>query len=223
MNRLRTIALAAALFALASAPALAKAPGDKNPPNAKCPRGQQKIGAQLEAADKLTAAGHVAKHFTPKGSYLLGDSNYQRFVKGKDKLGRGDANGDTLLFVAGGAFIDGVLKAARKADGTIDFAVIDKKLGFDPGSYPPEGGLWRVDVNVKNSCYRLAKADDPGANAHFKAGGFTSGGVPEILVINGRPSHVEQVVRPGPQKAKAPSNGKPGKPGASQGKNGRKK
>lgn len=219
MSKLHPAALAAALCALLAAPVLAKGAG-----NAKCPKPQQQISATQEGVQHVSADEHVAKHFTPKGSYLLSDANYQRFAKGKAKLGR-DSGGDTFLFVAGGKFIDGVIAAAKKADGTIDFAVVDKKLGFDPGTFPPAGGLWRVDINVKNSCYRLAKADDPGANAHFKPGGFTSGGVPEVLVLNGHASHAEQIVKPGPQKAKAPkANGdKPGKPGAGQGKNGRKK
>jgi hypothetical protein len=46
----------------------------------------------------------------------------------------------------------------------------------------------------------MPKADDPGANSDFKAGGFTSGGVPEILVINGKLAKATNIVPVGAQK-----------------------
>lgn len=170
----------------------------------KCSREQQAIAKQIEAADHKSALAHVKANFTPKGSYLVNDSTYQNYVKGKTKLGR-PQGADSYLFVAGGKFIDGVLRAAKKADGTTDFGVIEHKLGLPPNTYPPTGGLWRVDVNVPISCYRLPRASDPGANPQFKAGGFTSGGVPEILVLNGRPSHAEQIVKKGVQRPPRPT------------------
>jgi len=194
------LALGCALLAL-------EARADRRPtPNAKCSPAQRRIAAQVEASAGKSARAHVQRHFTPKGSYLVTDYVYQNFVKGKPKLGR-PSGADSFLFVAGGKFIDGVLRAARKPDGTTDFAVIEKKLGLPSGTYKPDGGLWRVDVNVPISCYRLPKADDPGANSDFKPGGFTSGGVPEILVINGRARHALNVVKKGPQKPAAPKGG----------------
>ena len=79
-------------------------------------------------------------------------------------------------------------------------------------TYKPDGGLWRIDVNARISCYRLPRATDPGANSDFKAGGFTSGGVPEILILNGRPSHAQQIVKKGVQRP-------PRRPGAGSGSN----
>jgi hypothetical protein len=208
MNRLHSFALAAVLCALLAAPADAKNPPAsgkgstaKSPSagapkgNPKCPPGEMAIGADTH--DK--AAAHVAKHFSPHGSYLVNDYVYNNFVKGKARLGR--PQGDhSYLFVAGSTFISGVLKAAQKPDGTTDFTVIEHKLGLPAGTYKADGGLWRIDVDVKSGCYRMPKADDPGANSDFKAGGFTSGGVPEILVINGKLAKATNIVPVGPQK-----------------------
>jgi hypothetical protein len=205
---MRSIVAALAVLALG-----VPAAGAKQTTNAKCNKAQQEIAAQIGG----DVQEHVRKHFTPKGSYLVTDYVYQNFVKGKAKLGRPGPNGNTYLFVASGKFIVGVLAAAKKADGTTDFAVIEQKLGLPTGTYKPDGGLWRVDVNVPISCYRFPKADDPGANSDFKAGGFTSGGVPEILVLDGRPSYAAQIVKKGVQK---PAGTGPAKGGKARGKAG---
>ncbi len=205
------LVFAAAAFALLSS-------GSARADIARCSKPQQAIAKAVETATHKNALAHVKANFTPKGSYLVNDYVYQNFVKGKPKLGRPDG-GDSYLFVAGGKFIDGVLRAAKKADGTYDFTIIEHKLGLPPATYKPDGGLWRIDVNVPISCYRLPRAADPGANSDFKPGGFTSGGVPEILVLNGRASHAQQVVKKGVQKP-APAKGAPARKG---GKSGAKK
>ena len=209
MNRSPSLALAAVLCALLAAPSAdaknppaskkgstAKSPSPGAPHgNPKCPPGEMAIGADTH--DK--AAAHVARHFSPHGSYLVNDYVHNNFVKGKARVGR--PQGDhSYLFVAGSTFISGVLKAAKKADGTTDYAVIEHKLGLPSGTYKADGGLWRIDVDVKSGCYRMPKANDPGANSDFKAGGFTSGGVPEILVINGKVAKATKVVPTGAQK-----------------------
>ena len=223
MSRFPVAALAAALCALLAMPSEAKNPPPakkgttaKSPSpgapkgNPKCPAAEQKHGVDIEAATHANAAAHVAKHFSPHGSYLVNDYVYENFVKGKPKLGR-PVDGHSYLFVASSKTITDVLKAAKKPDGTTDYTVIELKLGLPGGTYKPDGGLWRVDVDVKSGCYRLPKHDDPGANSDFKPGGFTSGGVPEILAIDAKEAKSTNVVPKGLQKAAggkaAPSGG----------------
>ena len=161
-------------------------------------------------------ADHLAAHFKSKGSYLVSDSVYQRFVKGNRKLGR-PQGGNSYLFVAGGEAIDKVLEAAKKGDG-YDFTVVEQKLSLPPGTYAAAGGLWRIDVNVMTNCARFPTKDDPGANAEFVAGGFTKGGIPEILVINAPARFAKQLAKPasahpkkGSEEAKTERNKKKGR------------
>jgi hypothetical protein len=184
--------------AKASAKAKAK---DKDPVAEKAPEKAPacdvKQGGLMKEGDlratPYSAQKHLAKNFPDgKVSWLMKDSTYQQFVIKTAAKNFGRCNDDgCFLFVAPRALIHDAVKKAIK-DGKHDAAVIGKALGLPAANFEGPLRLMTLDLNAVASCSRLPVDADPGVwkcqtpqdTDCFKFGGYTSGGVPELMVIN---------------------------------------
>jgi hypothetical protein len=136
---------------------------------------------------------HVAKNFPDrKVSWLMTDSAYQKFIvqTGAKHFGRCNDNG-CFLFAAPAATIQDAV-AKSMVDGKHDPAVIGKALGLPAANFEGTLRMMTLDLAASKSCARLPVDEDPGVwkcqtpedTDCFKFGGYTSGGIPEIMVVN---------------------------------------
>lgn len=149
-------------------------------------------GADTRAAP-WSVAQHLAKNF-PDGrvSWLMPDAKYQEYVvkPAAKKWGRCNDTG-CYVFVAPAAVIEGAVASSMR-DGRHDPAALGKALGLPAASF--EGTLRKMtlDLGKTGTCARLPVDDDPGVwkcktaedTDCFKFGGYTSGGIPELIVID---------------------------------------
>ena len=166
------------------------------PPEAK-PLCDVKQMTALQEGDKratpYSAQQHLAKNFPDgKVSWLMKDSTYQQFVVKTAAKNFGRCNDDgCFLFVAPAAVIHDAVKKAMK-DGKHDPAVIGKALGLPAANFEGLLRMMTLDLDDVGLCSRLPVDADPGVwkcqtpqdTDCFKFGGYTSGGVPELMVIN---------------------------------------
>ncbi|MFP2933406.1 hypothetical protein ACLESO_51315 [Pyxidicoccus sp. 3LG] len=161
-----------------------------------CDEGQKAISQE---ADKLASPygidQHVDKNFKDRQvSWLMPEGLYQKYVVQTGAKNFGRCN-DTAcyLFAAPTATIQkAVADSMAGGTGTHDPAVIGKALGLPAKNF--EGPLRMMTLNLAatKTCARLPVEADPGVwkcqtpeeTDCFKFGGYTSGGVPEIMVIN---------------------------------------
>ncbi len=159
-----------------------------------CTGAQEEISAQADAqAAPYGIIEHLTKNF-PEGkvSWLMKDSAYQNFVVKTNAVKWGRCN-DTgcYVFVAPTAVIRGAVDKSMK-DGKHDPAVIGQALGLPAANFEGPLRLMTFDVDDVGSCIRLPVDADPGVwkcqtpedKDCFKFGGYTSGGVPEAMVID---------------------------------------
>lgn len=60
---------------------------------------------------------------------------------------------------------------------------MERSLGFDQDHFSKGRGLVRIDVRPENmGGFRMPNGLERGANAHYKPGGWTSGGAPEAVI-----------------------------------------
>lgn len=159
-----------------------------------CTGAQEEISKEADAAAApYNIAEHLAKNF-PEGkvSWLMKDSAYQNFVvkTNATKWGRCNDTG-CYVFVAPAAVIQGAVEKSMK-DGKHDPAVIGQALGLPAANFEGPLRMMTLDVDDVGSCIRLPVDADPGVwkcqtpedKDCFKFGGYTSGGVPEAMVID---------------------------------------
>ena len=150
-----------------------------------------------QEADRLASPygidAHVEKNFQDRQvSWLMTDAAYQKFVvqTGATNFGRCNDDG-CFLFAAPTATIHQAV-AQSMVEGKHDPAAIGRALGLPATNF--EGPLRMMTLNLaaSRSCARLPVEQDPGVwkcttpqdTDCFKFGGYTSGGIPEIMVIN---------------------------------------
>lgn len=138
-------------------------------------------------------ARHLAKNF-PDGkiSWLMPESKYQVYIVKPGARRWGRCN-DTAcyLFAAPAAAIHAVV-AASMHDGHHDPAALGKALGLPAASFEGPLRMMTLDIDDTGTCVRLPveadpgvwKCETPGDKDCFQFGGYTSGGVPEIMVLN---------------------------------------
>lgn len=156
---------------------------------------QQKAISQ--EADKLASPysidQHVEKNFQDRQvSWLMPDALYQKYVvqTGAKNFGRCN-DAACYLFAAPTKVIQDAV-ARSMVDGKHDPAVIGSALGLPAKNF--EGPLKMMTLNLAatKTCARLPVDADPGVwkctspedKDCFKFGGYTSGNIPEIMVIN---------------------------------------
>ena len=151
----------------------------------------------LHEADTRAApyslAQHLAKNF-PDGqvAWLMKDASYQSFVvkTSAKNWGRCDDTG-CYVFVAPAAVIHAAVTQSMH-DGHHDRAALGKALGLPAANFEGPLRMMTLDVGKVSACVRLPVDSDPGVwkcktpqdTDCFKFGGYTSGGVAELMVIN---------------------------------------
>lgn len=161
---------------------------------ATCSGQQGEISREADAAAApYGIAEHLKKNFPDgKVSWLMKDGAYQNFVvkTGATKWGRCNDTG-CYVFVAPAATIHTAVEQSMK-DGKHDPAVIGKALGLPAANFEGPLRLMTLDIDDVAACIRLPVEADPGVwkcqtpedQDCFKFGGYTSGGVPEAMVID---------------------------------------
>jgi hypothetical protein len=172
------------------------APADPPAPSTgSCDAHQLALSRQAdERAHPHGIVPHLTKHF-PDGrvSWLMREEPYQRFVvsTGAERFGRCDDTG-CYVFAAPTQVIEDAVRGATTADGH-DPARLGEALGLPADSFAGPLRLMTLDLDdATGACVRLPLESDPGvwkcegeADAHcFRFGGYTSGGVPEVIVID---------------------------------------
>jgi RHS repeat-associated protein len=124
--------------------------------------------------DPRTGVRMHLEEFRNGGSFLTTRKVYDKVIDGKRMIGYPD----NTMYITKKGYMD---KLFSEANG--DIAVLEKRLGFDPGHFAKNGGLVRVDIkNPLLHNARMPSGLEMGANNHFKWGGYTSGGAPEAVI-----------------------------------------
>ena len=181
------------ILGCAGAPRPAPTPPAAAPPSA-CDAHQAAISHDADTrAAPWSVAQHLAKNF-PDGrvSWLMKETSYQSFVvvPAARKWGRCDDTG-CYKFVAPAAKIHDVV-AQSMTGGHHDPAALGKALGLPAASFEGPLRMMTLDINKEATCVRLPVDSDPGVwkcqtpqdTDCFKFGGYTSGGVPELMVVD---------------------------------------
>jgi hypothetical protein len=175
-------------------------PTDPAPPavvvsTGTCDEKQAAISKEAdERAKPYGIVQHLEKNFPDmKVSWLMKETPYQNFVvkTAAEKFGRCDDTG-CYLFAAPTSVIEAAVKKATTGD-THDAAVLGEALGLPAKNFEGPLRMMTLDLAAATSaCVRLPVDADPGVwkcqseadKDCFKFGGYTSGNVPEVMVIN---------------------------------------
>jgi hypothetical protein len=161
---------------------------------ARCDATQARISEEADQrASPWSIEKHVAKNFPGRQvSWLMKDSAFQTFVvqTNAKNFGRCDDTG-CYLFAAPTTVIQRAVQESMK-DGRHDPAVLGKALGLPAKNFEGTLRMMTLDLDATDVCVRLPVDSDPGVwkctspeeTDCFKFGGYTSGGVPEVMVIN---------------------------------------
>lgn len=136
---------------------------------------------------------HLDKNFADhKIAWLMPDAIFQKFIvkTAAKNFGRCSDN-ICYLFAAPAAVIHKAVTDSM-VDGKHDPAVLGKALGLPATNFEGPLRMMTLDVNALGVCVRLPVDSDPGVwkcksaedKDCFKFGGYTSGGVPEVMAIN---------------------------------------
>ncbi|KIG13848.1 putative lipoprotein [Enhygromyxa salina] len=160
----------------------------------ECDEQQAKISAQAdERAAPWSALAHLEKNFPDmKVSWLMKEAPFQTYVVETNATNFGRCN-DTgcYLFAAPTSVIEAAVEKSVTGE-THDAAVLGQALGLPAANFEGPLRMMTLDLSASGSCVRLPVDEDPGVwkceseadTDCFKFGGYTSGGVPELMVIN---------------------------------------
>jgi hypothetical protein len=143
-------------------------------------------------AAPYSSAEHVAKNFADgRVAWLMKDASYQSYVvkPGAKKWGRCDDTG-CYVFVAPAPVIHAAIEKSM-TEGHHDPAALGQALGLPAANFEGPLRMMTLDVRVA-ACARLPVDADPGVwkcqtpedKDCFHFGGYTSGGIPELMVID---------------------------------------
>ena len=138
-------------------------------------------------------AQHLAKNF-PDGrvSWLMKDASYQTYIvaTAAKSWGRCDTTG-CYVFAAPAGVIHGAVTQSMTG-GHHDPAALGTALGLPASNFEGPLRMMTLDLGKPPTCARLPvdsdlgvwKCQTPEDTNCFKFGGYTSGGVAEVMVIN---------------------------------------
>ncbi|MDP2339969.1 MAG: hypothetical protein Q8O67_03340 [Deltaproteobacteria bacterium] len=158
-----------------------------------CDATQARISAEADArASPLGIDAHLAVSFPGgKVAWLMKAKDHQSYVVDKQARHFGRCNADGCFVFAGPAQTLEAAVATSMNDGKHDAALLAKALGLPTDRM--EGPLRLLTLELGHDvCARLPVDGDPGAwpcksdgdTDCFRFGGFTTGGVPELLLVN---------------------------------------
>jgi hypothetical protein len=164
------------------------------PAPSACDAQQEAISKEADArASPWSIAQHLATNFpSQKVSWLMTDGAYQTYVVKTNAKNFGRCN-DTgcYLFAAPTARIQSAVEQSM-TEGKHDPAALGRALGLPAKNFEGPLRMMTLDLTATGTCARLPVDSDPGVwkctsaedKDCFKFGGYTSGGVPEVMVIN---------------------------------------
>jgi hypothetical protein len=148
-----------------------------------------------ERAKPYGIVEHLTKNFPDlKVSWLMKEGPYQSFVvePAAERFGRCDDTG-CYLFAAPTRVIEEAVQKSMK-DGTHDPALLGQALGLPAKNFEGPLRMMTLDLDddAPTACVRLPVDTDPGVwkcqspedTDCFKFGGYTSGSIPEVMVID---------------------------------------
>jgi hypothetical protein len=159
-----------------------------------CDERQARISKEAdERAKPYGIVQHLARSFPDlKVSWLMKETPYQNFVvkTGAERFGRCDDTG-CYLFAAPAPVISAAVEQSMKGD-THDAAALGRALGLPAKNFEGPLRMMTLDLRTAGSCVRLPVDSDPGVwkckseddEDCFKFGGYTSGNVPEVMIID---------------------------------------
>ncbi|RJS17306.1 hypothetical protein DRW03_27520 [Corallococcus sp. H22C18031201] len=171
------------------------------PDGSACDTAQAAIAREADTrAMPWSAAQHLAANFpNNRVSWLMTDSAFQTYiVKANAKnFGRCNDSGCFLFAAPTGRILSAIEQSMT--NGKHDPAVLGRALGLPAKKFEGPLRLMTLDLGTTRTCARLPVDSDPGAwkctrsedSDCFKFGGYTSGGLPEVMVINAQVSHTE--------------------------------
>jgi hypothetical protein len=159
-----------------------------------CDATQAEISKQADArAQPYGILAHLEKNFPDmKVSWLMKEDPYQKYVvqTGAKNFGRCNETA-CYLFAAPTAVIEAAVEQSLTPEGH-DAAKLGTALGLPAANMEGPLRMMTIDLAATKSCVRLPVDEDPGVwkcqseedKDCFKFGGYTSGGVPELMVLN---------------------------------------
>ncbi|ATB51133.1 hypothetical protein [Corallococcus macrosporus] len=159
-----------------------------------CDAQQAQISREADArAAPWSVEQHLAQNFpSKKVSWLMTDAAYQNFVVKPNARNFGRCNDSgCYLFAAPSEKIQAAVEQSM-VNGAHDPAVIGQALGLPAKNFEGPLRMMTLDLAASGVCVRLPVDSDPGVwpctseedKDCFKFGGYTSGGVPELMVID---------------------------------------
>ena len=178
------------------APQPPEAPEEASTPDHPLACNEQQITVSREAdtrAAPWSIAQHLTKNFSDgRISWLMKDGSYQDFVvkTGAKKWGRCNDTG-CYVFAAPAAVIHGAVEKSM-VNGHHDPAAIGQALGLPAKNFEGPLRMMTFDLDDGAVCVRLPVDSDPGVwkcqtpedKDCFKFGGYTSGGIPELMALD---------------------------------------
>jgi hypothetical protein len=159
-----------------------------------CDAEQAKIRTEADRrAGPRGVQTHLAEHFKDgKVSWLMKLCDYQTYVAQKNAPYFGRPLGANQYLFAGPTADMKKAVADASSGGKHDPAKLAKSLGLSPDNMKGPLIMLTLDLSTAGACVRLPVETDPGAKACcaageddcFKFGGRTSGGMPEVMIIN---------------------------------------
>jgi hypothetical protein len=159
-----------------------------------CDAQQAEISKEADQrAQPWSIEQHLAKNFPDtKVSWLMPEGLYQKYVvqPGAKNFGRCNDTGCYLFAAPTSVIQDAVTKSMTGSTHAPE--VLGQALGLPAKNFEGPLRMMTLDLNAPPTCVRLPVDSDPGVwkcqsaedKDCFKFGGYTSGGVPEVMVIN---------------------------------------
>ncbi|HLT37931.1 MAG TPA: hypothetical protein VK034_16715, partial [Enhygromyxa sp.] len=160
----------------------------------KCDEHQTELSSQAdERAKPYGILAHLDKNFPDmKVSWLMKEKPYQTYVVETKAANFGRCNDSgCYLFAAPTSVIEAAVEKSLTGEGH-DPAVLGEALGLPAANFEGPLRMMTLDLATAEACVRLPVDEDPGVwkcqseddKDCFKFGGYTSGGIPEIMVID---------------------------------------
>ncbi len=159
----------------------------------RCDAKQAAISRDADArAGTWDIERHLARNFQDGHvSWLMRECDYQRFIVETRARFFGRCDGTCYLLAAPTAVVKAAVRVSMRGDHH-DAAALGTALGLPARNFEGELRMMTLDLRAARVCARLPVESDPGVFAcatpedHdcFKFGGYTSGGIPEVMIIN---------------------------------------
>ncbi|MBC2008873.1 hypothetical protein HCA54_02505 [Listeria welshimeri] len=134
---------------------------------------------------------YISNHlsnFNNGGSFVMTVKQYESFISGNSMIGFPD----NTQFITSTNLLNDIELLANG-----DISVYETMLGFEQGYFQSQGGLVQIDINIDRLTRSIPSGNEMGANDLWLPGGFTSGGIVEVIVpqIPNTPEYVNIIFK----------------------------